>query len=266
VDVGHYLRRIGLAQAPAPRLDGLAELGLAHLYAVPFENLDIAAGRPLSLDPETLFDKLVVRRRGGFCYELNGLFAALLRELGFEVTLLAGQTVDPVDGSPGPERAHLVLRVDLDRPWLVDVGWGEAYRRPLALRDGAEHVDPAIGSYRLAERDGRWELVELLEPEGTARDVHVRIAQDAEWRVAYRFDLHPHELADFDATCRWQQSESPFFTRHRFCTVATPTGRRTLMDDRLILREGSSRTERPVAEDEVPVLLEQLFGVRDALI
>jgi len=261
VDVGAYLERIGLARPSASTLDGLAELSLAHLYAVPFENLDIAAGRPLSLDPDALYDKIVVRRRGGFCYELNGLFAQLLRELGFEVTLLAGQTIDPADGTPGPERAHLVLRVDLDRPWLVDVGWGEAYRGPLALRDGAEHVDPGIGSYRLADRDGRWELVELLEPDGTARDVHVRIDPAAEWRVAYRFDLHPYELGDFDATCRWQEAESPFFTRHRFCSVATPTGRRTLMDDRLILRDGTSRTERPVAADEVPELLEQLFGV-----
>ena len=261
MDVGAYLHRIGLARPPEPTLDGLAELALAHLYAVPFENLDIAAGRPLALEPDALYDKIVVRRRGGFCYELNGLFARLLRELGFEITLLAGQTVDPTDGTPGPERAHLVLRVDLDQPWLVDVGWGEAYRRPLALRDGATHVDPLIGSYRLGERDGRWELVELLEPEGTARDVHVRIDPAAEWRVAYRFDLERHELADFDATCRWQQTESPFFTRHRFCTVATPTGRRTLMDERLILREGAERTERRVAKDEVPVLLEQLFGV-----
>jgi N-hydroxyarylamine O-acetyltransferase len=266
VDVGVYLERIGLARPPAATLDGLAELGLAHLYTVPFENLDIAAGRPLSLDPDALYDKIVVRRRGGFCYELNGLFAQLLRELGFEVTLLAGQTVDPTDGTPGPERAHLVLRVDLDRPWLVDVGWGEVYRRPIALRDGAEHVDPEIGSYRLAEREGRWELVELLEPDGTARDVHVRIDPAAAWRVAYRFDLRPHELADFNATCRWQQTESPFFTRHRFCSVATPTGRHTLMDDRLILREGANRSERPVAEGEVPTLLEELFGVRDALI
>jgi N-hydroxyarylamine O-acetyltransferase len=261
VDVDAYLERIGLARPPAPTLDGLAELGFAHLCAVPFENLDIAAGRPLSLEPDALYDKIVVRRRGGFCYELNGLFAQLLRELGFEVTLLAGQTVDPSDGTPGPERAHLVLRVDLDRPWLVDVGWGEAYRRPLALRDGAEHVDPSIGTYRLAERGGWWEVVELLEPDGTARDVHVRIDPAAEWRVAYRFDLSPNELADFDATCRWQQTESPFFTGHRFCTVATPTGRRTLMDDRLIVREGASRTERPVAADEVPGLLEELFGV-----
>jgi N-hydroxyarylamine O-acetyltransferase len=266
VEVGAYLDRIGLDRPPARTLDGLAELGLAHLYSVPFENLDIAAGRPLSLEPDALFDKIVVRHRGGFCYELNGLFAWLLRELGFEVTLLAGQTVDPRDGTPGPERAHLVLRVDFEKPWLVDVGWGEAYRSPFALRDGAEHVDPSIGSYRLAERNGRWELVELIEPDGMARDVHVRIDPAAQWRVAYSFDLRPYELGDFDSTCRWQQTDSPFFTRQRFCTVATPKGRRTLMDDRLILREGPSRTERRVAEDEVLVLLEELFGVRDALI
>ena len=254
MDIDAYLRRVGVAQTPATTLDGLAELSFAHLCTVPFENLDIAAGRPLSLAPEALFDKIVSRRRGGFCYELNGLFAQLLRGLGFEVTLLAGQTVDPADGTPGPERAHLVLRVDLDQPWLVDVGWGEAYRRPFAFRAGNEHTDPEIASYRLEERDGRWQVVERQADEANLKPA------DA-WRVAYRFDLEPHELPDFDATCRWQQTESPFFTHHRFCTLATPEGRRTLMDDRLILRTGGSRTERHVDEDEVPVLLQELFGV-----
>ena len=254
MDIGAYLRRIGVDNQPEPTLDALATLSFAHLCTVPFENLDIAAGRPLSLDPDALFDKIVARRRGGFCYELNGLFAHLLRGLGFEVTMLAGQTVDPKTGAAGPERAHLFLLVDLGGPWLVDVGWGEAYRRPLAFRAGSEHADAEIASYRLEEREGRWQVVERQEDEANLKP-------GGAWRIAYRFDLTPHELADFDATCRWQQYESPFFTRHRFCTLATPEGRRTLMDDRLIVRTGVSRTERTVAEAEVPALLEELFGV-----
>jgi N-hydroxyarylamine O-acetyltransferase len=259
VDIAAYLLRIGVVHAPATTLDELAELSFAHLCNVPFENLDIAAGRQLSLEPDALFDKIVARGRGGFCYELNGLFAQLLLGLGFEVTLLAGQTVDPTDGTPGPERAHLVLRVDLEQPWLVDVGWGEAYRGPLALRDGAEHVDPGIAAYRLERHGDRWQVDERHADEANLKPAD-------SWRVAYRFDLEPRELPDFAATCRWQETESPFFTRHRFCSLATPDGRRTLMDDRLILRNGASRTERRVAETEVPVLLEELFGVRDALI
>ena len=260
VDIDAYLRRIGLSAAPERTLDGLAELGLAHLCAVPFENLDIAAGRTLSLDLEAIYDKIVVRRRGGFCYELNGLFAWLLRELGFAVTLLAGRLVDPVTAEPGPERAHLALLVDLDGPWLVDVGWGEVYRRPFALRAGNEHVDRGIASYRLEQRNDRWQVVERHDD-----SLETNLKATPGWRIAYRFDLEPHELADFEETCRWQETESPFFTRHRFCTLATPDGRRTLMDDRLIVRAAGERVERRVTDDEWPVLLDELFGVRDAL-
>jgi N-hydroxyarylamine O-acetyltransferase len=260
VDIGAYLRRIGLSAAPERTLDGLAQLGLAHLCAVPFENLDIAGGRTLSLDLEAIYDKIVVRRRGGFCYELNGLFAWLLRELDFAVTLLAGRLVDPVTAEPGPERAHLVLLVDLDGPWLVDVGWGEVYRRPFALRAGNEHVDRGIASYRLEQRNDRWQVVERHDD-----SLETNLKATPGWRIAYRFDLEPYELTDFEETCRWQETESPFFTRHRFCTLATPDGRRTLMDDRLVVRAAGERVERRVTNDEWPVLLDELFGVRDAL-
>ena len=261
MDAGAYLDRIGAAPPLSPTLDGLAELAIAHLCSVPFENLDIAAGRPLSLAPEAIFDKLVTRRRGGFCYELNGLFAWLLRELGYAVTLLAGQTVDPTTGVPGHPRAHLVLLVELDGRWLVDVGWGEVYRGPFALRPGNEHVDSGIARYRLEQTDGRWQVAELHDD-----SLETNLKPVAGWRTAYRFDLTRYELQDFAEACRWQETESPFFTGHRFCTLATPTGRRTLMDGRLIVREHGTRTEHAVGGEEVPALLDQLFGVRDALI
>ena len=182
------------------------------------------------------------RRRGGFCYELNGLLAALLAELGFSVTLLAARSVNPDDGRLGPEFDHLVLRVDLERPFLVDVGWGETFRTPLALEDGAAQDD-----YRVHARpDGAWEVTERA---------------DGAWRAQYRFDLVPRRLPDFADTCRWQQTDSPFFTGHRVCTLATPDGRVTLMDDRLITTSPTGSSERAVAEDEVPELLERLFGV-----
>jgi N-hydroxyarylamine O-acetyltransferase len=261
VNVAAYLERIGTARPSFPTLDALGELALAHLYSVPFENLDIASGRPLSVEPEAIFDKLVTRRRGGFCYELNGLFSWLLRELGYDVTLLAGQTVDPTTGEPGHPRAHLVLLVELDGPRLVDVGWGEAYRRPFALHAGNEHTDPLIAAYRVEQHDGGWQVMEHHDD-----SLETNLKPIAGWRVAYRFDLAPYDLADFAEACRWQETESPFFTGHRFCTIATPEGRRTLMDARLIVRETGTRTERPVTDGEWPALLEELFGVRDALI
>lgn len=247
MDVDAYLERIGAPRPAAATLDALAGLAIAHLYSVPFENLDIAAGRRLSVELEAIHDKIVARHRGGFCYELNGLFAWLLRELGYDVTLLAAEVPEPREGGPRHDRAHLVLLVDLDGPWLVDVGWGEAYRLPFALRAGNDHTDPHLGTYRLEERDGRWQVREWQD--------------DATPRVAYRFDLTSYELGDFGEACRWQETKSPFFTRHRFCSIATPAGRTTLMDDRLIVSSAGQRTEREVDADEVPALLAEHFGV-----
>jgi N-hydroxyarylamine O-acetyltransferase len=247
VDVAVYLDRIGVAKPAEPTLDALADVALAHLYSVPFENLDIADGRGLSVDVEAIYDKVVSRRRGGFCYELNGLFAWLLRELGYAVTLLAAEVPEPRDAGPRHDRAHLVLLVDLDGRWLVDVGFGEAYRRPFALRPANEHTDPRLGTYRLEEQGGRWQVREWQG--------------DVPSRVAYRFDLTPYDLADFADACHWTETESPFFTRHRFCSIATPGGRTTLMDDRLIVSTAGERTMRTVDTDEIPGLLAEHFGV-----
>src|SRR5215213_9188134 len=110
MDVQAYLRRINYRGEFAPTAAALRELHRAHLLAVPFENLDIHLGRPIVLEQQALFDKIVTRWRGGFCYELNGLFALLLRDLGFNVTLLAAG-VARADGSFGPEFDHLTLLV-----------------------------------------------------------------------------------------------------------------------------------------------------------
>src|SRR5437762_3314192 len=100
MDVNAYLKRIDYAGSTAPTLETLNALHQAHLYAVPFENLDIHLGRPIILEYDHLFDKIVTQRRGGFCYELNGMFAWLLRELGFEVSMLNARVLDG-DGKLG---------------------------------------------------------------------------------------------------------------------------------------------------------------------
>src|SRR4051812_2868960 len=118
MDVQAYLRRINYRGELAPTAATLRELHRAHLLAVPFENLDIHLGRPILLDEQALFDKIVAHRRGGFCYELNGLFALLLRDLGFEVTLLAAG-VARADGGFGPEFDHLTLLVQSPLPFVA---------------------------------------------------------------------------------------------------------------------------------------------------
>src|SRR5262245_26694734 len=132
MDIEAYLKRIDYRGARTPTAETLRALHVAHLRTVPFENLSIHTGEPIVLEDEALFVKIVERRRGGFCYEANGLFAALLRALGFNVTMLSAGVANPEEGF-GPDFDHMALMVTLDERWLVDVGFGDSFREPLLI-------------------------------------------------------------------------------------------------------------------------------------
>lgn len=136
MDVRTYLDRIGFEGAPRADLDTLTRIHRGHLTSIPYENLDVMLGRPVDLDPAHAFDKLVTRRRGGWCYEMNGLLAWALEEIGFKVTRLAGAVHrthlgDDVIGN------HLVLLTHLDQTYLTDVGFGDGLFEPVPLRESA---------------------------------------------------------------------------------------------------------------------------------
>ncbi len=254
VDVGAYLERIGLDGKPEPDAGTLRELHRAHLLAVPFENLDIHLGRRIVLDVAALERKIVGERRGGFCYELNGAFSALLGAIGYQLSLLEAR-VRKADGSGfGPPFDHLLLRVRCPgspEEWLADVGFGDSYLEPLRMVVGPEQADPT-GGYRIQQAgDGDLELLR-------------RSADGGAWEAEHRFGTAAYELASFEAMCHYHQTspQSPF-TQRRVCSLATPTGRLTLRDDRLIVTDGGHRSERPI--DGEPAFREALlehFGVR----
>jgi N-hydroxyarylamine O-acetyltransferase len=251
-DVGAYLERIGLDGGLEPGAAALRELHRAHLLAVPFENLDIHLGRRIVLDPAALERKLVGERRGGFCYELNGAFSTLLRALGYEVSLLEARVAKAGGSGFGPPFDHLLLRVRCPgspEPWLADVGFGDSFLEPLRLEVGAEQDDPT-GRYRIEQADGGLELL--------------RRAADGGWAPEHRFATYAHELASFRAMCRYHQtSPRSSFTQRRVCSLATPAGRRTLRDDRLIVTEAGQRSERPIAgEAAYRQTLAEQFGIR----
>lgn len=246
MNVGEYLDRLAAAPPPAADEASLRALHRAHLHAVPFENLDIHLGRPLRLEPEALFQKLVRERRGGFCYELNGLFAWLLERLGYAVTRISARVYSS-SGVRGPEFDHLALRVDLDRPFLCDVGFGEGFLEPLPLSPG-EFSDRG-GAYRLSEGGGEW--------------LYERRAGTDPWEKQYTFTLLPRRMEEFAPMCAFHQTspESPF-TRRRLCTLPVPGGRITLSEGRLLETRGQERVTTPVSpEAEAAVLLDR-FGVR----
>lgn len=242
-----YLNRIGLSHQGAPSTELLGALHEAHQLAVPFENLDIHRGVPISLDPDAIYAKIVEQHRGGFCYELNGLFAMLLDSLGFKVTLLSAR-VSRADGSFGPEFDHLVLRVDLDQPWLADVGFGDSFRGPLRLSPDLEQAD-GFGRYRITI-DGSDHVLQ-------------RNREESDWAPQYAFSLTPRTLDDFAEMCVVQQtSPESHFTKRRMTTLPTPTGRITLVNTMLITTGPDGRDEQQLAgEDEAQAVLRERFGI-----
>ena len=242
-----YCARIGYTGPVAPTLPVLRALHRCHMLAVPFENLDISRGRRIVLDEEALVRKIVDERRGGFCYEMNGAFAALLRASGFQVTLLSAR-VFRQDGSLGPEFDHLTLRMDLERPWLADVGFGDSFIEPLSLLPGIAQQD-AGAIYRIIEISN---VLQLQKCEaGNA------------WKDLYRFTLQPRQLDEFAAMCHYHQtSPDSSFTRKRLCTRATPEGRVTLSDMKLVISQSGEKQERMLAsEEEWRAALRQYFEV-----
>jgi N-hydroxyarylamine O-acetyltransferase len=236
-----YLARIGAERPERPDARALRELQLAHLRTVPFENLSIHLGEPIVLDEPALADKLVARRRGGFCYELNGAFAALLTAIGYHVTLLAARVFN--GERFGPPLAHLALRVDLAEPWLVDVGFGRFSAQPLRLDAHGDQPDPE-GVFRVSRDGGDSDITLDGAPQ-------------------YRLDPQPFELADFGPTCWWTQtSPQSHFTTSLTCSLLTRTGRVTLSGDRLITTVDGGREERALAGDvEILAAYREYFGI-----
>ncbi len=247
MNVDAYLERIGYHGPLTPTAETLRRLHLAHLVSVPFENLSIHWGEPIQLSDEALFEKIVTRRRGGFCYELNGLFAALLRALGFDVAMLSAG-VGRADGSFSPDYDHMALLVTLEDRWLADVGFGDSFREPLRLDERGEQREGGL-AYR-AEETGDGRLVLSRREEG------------GPWKAQYRFGLESHVYADYAEMCHFHQtSADSHFTRNRICSLATPDGRVTLSGMKLITTRGGEKQERELDEREYAEALREIFGI-----
>ena len=243
-----YLQRINYTGPLVPSAETLRLLQVAHLQTVPFENLSIHSGEPIILDDEALFEKIVRRRRGGFCYELNGLFAALLRALGFDVTMLSARVAN-AEGIFGPDFDHMTLLVTLTERWLVDVGFGDSFLEPLKLDEEGEQIQ-GHRAYRIVPEN---EYLTLMQR-----------SNDDEWRQQYRFTLRPYHYSDYAEMCRYHQtSPQSHFTKARICSRATPEGRISLSDLRFITTlAGGERQERILTnQEEYATILRDHFGV-----
>jgi N-hydroxyarylamine O-acetyltransferase len=245
MDLDAYLQRIGYRDTREPTVDTLVQLHRAHMCSVPFENLDIHLGRPIVLSLPAVFDKVVRLRRGGFCYELNSLFAWCLQELGFRVDMLSSRVFK--DAVPGPEFDHMLVLVHDEEPWIADVGFGDSFLEPIAFGRGEQAQRGR--SYRLDGHGDEW--------------IFHRRLPGSDWQPEYAFTLQPRKLEEFEAMCHYHQTSpaSPF-TRKSVCTLATSSGRVTLSNRRLIVTRDGQREERDVASaDEYRALLHEQFGI-----
>jgi N-hydroxyarylamine O-acetyltransferase len=247
MELSKYFERVGYGGDAAPTLETLTELHMAHVFAIPFENLDVFYGRPVSLAPEALWRKLVQDGRGGYCFEMNGLFSLVLRELGFQVRdLLARRVI----GDACLAKTHQVLTVEIGGArYLADVGFGSnGVAAPLRLAPGEEQTQPA--DVYMLTTDARFGYV-----------LHRR-KKDGAFAPMYAFTEEECCPADFEVANYFVSTHpQSFFRAQRFCTKPTRTGRITLTDDTLKIRENGAVIQRPVSGKDFETLLELHFGL-----
>lgn len=247
--LGAYLERIGYTGPVEASLETLRGMHRAHFYTVPFENLSIARGERIVVDPVRNFEKVVERRRGGFCLELTGLFAWALRKIGFDVEMFGARVVQP-DGDLSVERSHMTLLVHLDgEPWIADVGFGGQVAGPLRLHERAPQVIEGR-IYTVATEGDTW-----------------AVSCDEPWQVqgasTYRVRREPLDYDGFEAVCDWlQTSPDSRFTGGDIVSLALEQGRLTYAGGRLIETRRGERTETTVESAALPALLEERFGIR----
>jgi N-hydroxyarylamine O-acetyltransferase len=248
LDIEPYLRRISYSGSLRPTLDVLRRLHRQHLLSVPFENLDIHLGRRITLDQRLFYKKIVRDRRGGYCYELNGCFASLLRKLGFKVSMLSARVAGN-HGRFSPEFDHMTLLVHLKDRWLADVGFGDSFIQPKKIDDGGIQQDNGH-IYKVAGKNRRRILSRRTETDS--------------WKRQYAFSLRSRRLSDFAARNYYQQtSPRSHFTQGRLINQLTKSGRVTLTDNKLILKRGEKRITRYVTSpEEFDRLLAKHFHLR----
>jgi N-hydroxyarylamine O-acetyltransferase len=239
LDLDAYLSRIGYQGGLDPNLETLRSLHQAHALHIPFEDLDVLLGQPIALDLERLQAKLVAGRRGGYCFEHNSLFAAVLESLGFHLTRLAARV--RLGGSRHRPRTHMLLSVDLEgEPWLADVGFGGGgLLHPIPLRS-RELVTQAGWNYRLVDEEGGIHVLQTQD-DGAWLDLYAFTQEPQipiDYVVANHFtSTHPQSL--FRNTLLVQQTglESRIMLLNRELTEQRPEGRTTtiLPDDDAIL-------------------------------
>lgn len=249
IAIAAYAARIGYSGPLAPTRETFVALHRAQAYSIPFENLDIHLGRPIGLDADSLARKLLAGQRGGYCYELNGLFGQVLRQLGFAVTNLVGRNL--IAGPPLRPRAHQLLLVQVEgQPWVADLGFGgNTLLEPIPLLVGPKHR-MGFDTYRLQA--------------APQHNYHLQLLMDGQWQSLYTFTLDEAQPSDYQMMSYFYSNspDSPF-RQQRICARATPEYRATLLDRELKIRRPDGGSTTTVLADDAAyvVALHQYFGL-----
>lgn len=247
IDVDGYLKRINCQRERTPSIKYLRQLHRNHLYNIPFENLDIHTGKQIILDLKIIYQKLINKKRGGFCYELNGLFFQLLLQLGFYAKIVSARTYAE-NGEIGEEFDHLFLIVQFDdQEWLVDVGFGDLFLAPIQFKNNNIQMD-GNKYFQIQETpDQKFILQSSLD--GTS------------FKNEYIFSRKERQFVEFVDKCHYHQSSpKSIFTRKKVITQATKEGRITLTDKKFIIKKLGKRIEEDILNlDQFETKLAQHF-------
>jgi len=251
MNIDDYLKRLNYSKPVRANIETLRGLQIAHLQNIPFENLDIGLGRKIELNEPALWDKVITRKRGGFCYELNSMFAWLLKQIGFQVIYLNARVHQEKDNTYGIDFGHLALLVTMQNKstrWLVDVGFGDTFTAPLNIDDSNEQIQGLRGYW--------------VEPFRNGYQVWQR-NYDGSRERHYFFDPSPHHFPDeYLETCLYHQtSPKSIFTQKQIISRLTEDGRVSLDNNKLIITSNGKRSTQEVKEGERTSLLKKYFDV-----
>lgn len=256
-DLAAYLHRVALPARVTLDAEGLQRLQRAHRLAIPFENLDVALGRPISIAPAAVFAKLVTGKRGGFCFEHDRLFGDALGALGFDARPVLGEVL--LGDTPTPPGTHALSLVTIaGQPWIADAGFGGSYAPAMPLVDGAEATAPDGARFRLQQDGPQW----LLFRDGDPGTTDGRGGGPG-WRPQYRFTTATVDPALAEAGAHWAATHADSrFVRHRIVSIVLPHGFARLTDHRYRRQAAGAVSEGEIADPRVYRLrLSLMFGI-----
>ncbi len=244
-----YFHRIGIERTEKfADLASLNFLQRQHLLHIPFENLDIHWQRPIILDTDKFYQKIVEEKRGGFCYELNGLFFKLLENIGFNCKIISAQVFNGKDFGAQYDHLAIITKIENDE-FLVDVGFGSFTSKPLKIVLNVEQI-AENGVFLIRKLDEKF--FEVVKKDGE------------NWESEYIFSDVKRELSEFAEMCNFHQTSSEsHFTRKKICSLMTIDGRITLTSDKFIETKGEQKNESEVDSDEMfNQILEKEFQIK----